>query len=124
VRHITSILAILVVAGWVACNFDVSEGRCGRGKTHANSSIDTQWRHTKDGWEKASTIFGFRSCIGEHPGVLPHPIVLAVLVALASTLALLAFSPATPAPRLLPAENARRVAEIPLRSRLWLDPLA
>ena len=102
-RWIVAITAILVCTGWFSCQFDVPIG----GSVH-RASI-TEWRRTVDGWEKVAVRSNEVSVLTDHiasvvPGDIwvshPHPLVLSLLLAMLSALALVAFSPTNSVPNL------------------------
>ena len=84
-------------------------------------AMQTQWRHTTDGWEKASTLLDgipAASNLSEIWNVRLHPLVLSLLIALFSTLLLVAFSPESTLKR-LKRRPSTLIAEIPLRSTVY-----
>jgi hypothetical protein len=95
-RWIVALTALLVGAGWLGYLLDVPID----GPIHQISMA--QWRRTVDGWEKVAVRSNEVSMLTGRiasvvPGDIwdshPHPIVLSLLLAMFSTLALVAFSP-------------------------------
>jgi hypothetical protein len=116
-RTILGIGLSLALIGLLVYGIDFSD------QPSIDHALQTQWRHTTDGWEKASTLLDgipAASNISEIWNIRPHPLVLSLLIALFSTLLLVAFSPeSTPKrPRRRPSTL---IADIPLRSTKWLN---
>ena len=91
-------------------------------KTDALSGPVTQWRHTADGWEKVSALWGTEhATIANVWSVQPHPLVLSLFIGLFSTLLLVAFSPAKAASPRKPKRLSLKLKEVPLKSCAWAD---
>src|SRR6266566_3440361 len=116
-RTILGILLSLIFIGLLACAIDSPIG------TSANSTLNTQWRRTADGWEKVSALWGnmtAHSSIDEMWHAQPHPIILSLLIGLVSTFILVAFCPAKNQRQRKPAQPVRALSEVPLKSCAWV----
>ncbi|HEY2760850.1 MAG TPA: hypothetical protein VGI75_08905 [Pirellulales bacterium] len=116
-RTILSIAITLFLIGLLVYRADFSH------RPPLDRSLQTQWRRTTDGWEKTSALFGGVSSaanITEICSARPHPLVMSLLIALVSTLLLVAFSPES-SPKPPKRRPSKPLAEIPLRSSAWVD---
>jgi len=91
-RWIIAISMTLAALGLFALWIDLP------GLTIEFSGQTAGWRHTADGWERASSLIQHMSSNWQRNFALaePHPVVVSLLMGLLSTLSLAAFAPARP----------------------------
>ncbi len=119
-RWIPTIVLLIVLAGWMVYHLDDSP--------IANTPfVASMWRHTVDGWEKVSDLS--RAHFSESAAVdlwsvHPHPIIVSLLVAIVSLMALVAFAPTKSrgkSPRVRLKTTIAQPGELKLQTRTWLD---
>jgi len=107
-RWIIAISLVLAAVGFLGIWIDMP------GMARELTGPFTAWRRTVNGWEIASTV---TERISDHISSSlaltsePHPVIVSLLTALVSTLALVAFTPAKRT--LLKGESKRRVVKRP-----------
>jgi hypothetical protein len=98
VRGVLLILALLCGLGWWGVRVDADR----RGTLDTPPVVETSWRHTKDGWQRADDWLPSKSANGSFTltdffmhrrANVPHPGVTASFLLLASLWCLVAFAP-------------------------------